>query len=161
MATNLQEYFKNHKIVHQTTCPYTPQQNGVAEKKNRHLLEVVRALLLEANTSMSYWGKALSYALYLINRVSSAVLDFQTLFDVLHKAVLAHTDSNLPPRVFGCIAFVHLPKEHRNKLESRSLKCVFVGYTYNQKGYRCYHPPTRKVYVTKDNVSHKWDMYFH
>ena len=77
--------------------------------------------------------EALTSTVYLINCVPSAVLDFQTPFDVFHKAVLAFTVPNLPPCVFQCVAFVHLPKEQQNKLESRALKCVFVGYSSSQK----------------------------
>ncbi|KAM7499356.1 hypothetical protein LguiA_023770 [Lonicera macranthoides] len=161
MSTELQAYFKLHGIIHQTTCAYTPQQNGVAERKNRHLLEIVRASLISANTPTSYWGEALSSAVYIINRIPSAVLDFRTPFEVLSKFVSAPTVSNLPPRVFGCVTFVHLPKEQRNKLEPRALKCVFVGYASSQKGYRCYHPPTQKVYVTMDVTFHEENMYFH
>ncbi|KAM7472007.1 hypothetical protein LguiA_010190 [Lonicera macranthoides] len=161
MSTELQAYFKLHGIIHQTTCSYTPQQNGVAERKNRHLLEIVRASLIGANAPTSYWGEALSSAVYLVNRIPSAVLDFQTPFEALAKSVTAPTVSNLPPRVFGCVTFVHLPKEQRNKLEPRALKCVFVGYASSQKGYRCYHPPTQKMYVTIDVIFHKETMYFH
>ncbi|KAM7531655.1 hypothetical protein LguiB_035065 [Lonicera macranthoides] len=161
MSTELQAYFKLHGIIHQTTCPYTPQQNGVAERKNRHLLEIVRASLIGANAPTSYWGEALSSAVYLVNRIPSAVLDFQTPFEALAKSVTAPSVSNLPPRVFGCVTFVHLPKEQRNKLEPRALKCVFVGYASSQKGYRCYHPPTEKMYVTMDVIFHEETMYFH
>jgi len=52
--------------------------------------------------------------------------------------------------VFGCVVFVHIPKNQRSKLDARAIKCVFVGYGGSQKGYKCYHPPTRKYYVTMD-----------
>ena len=133
----------------------------MAERKNRHLLEIVRASLIEANVPVSYWGEALSSATYLINRIPSATLDFQTPSDVLARSVSAPTESNLTPRVFGCVAFVHLPKEQRTKLESRALKCVFLGYAASQKGYRCYHPPTQKMYVTIDVTFHEGSMHFH
>ena len=161
MGTELQAYLKLQGIIHQTTCPYTPQQNGVAERKNRHLLEVVRASLIGANAPVSYWGEALSSATYLINRIPSATLNFQTPSDVLATSVSAPTSTNLPPRVFGCVAFVHLPKEQQTKLESRALKCVFVGYASSQKGYRCYHLLTQKMYVTIDVAFHEDTMYFH
>jgi hypothetical protein len=81
-------------IVHQTTCPDTPQQNGVAERKNRHLLEVVRALLIESHMPLSYWGEALTSSVYLINRVPSSTLDFQTPLQVLVEAVIAPSVPN-------------------------------------------------------------------
>jgi hypothetical protein len=157
---NLKQYLNLHGIVHQTTCPYTPQQNGVAERKNRHLLEVVRASLFGAHMPTSYWGEAVTAAAYLINRVPSSSLQFQTPFDVLHHTVSAPTIPNLSPKVFGCVAFVHLHKGLRTKLEPRALRCVFVGYALHQKGYRCYHPPSRKLYVTLDVAFHENDMYY-
>ncbi|RVX03736.1 Retrovirus-related Pol polyprotein from transposon RE1 [Vitis vinifera] len=67
-SSDLQKYLEEQGIIHQTTCSNTPQQNGVAEKKNRHLLEVVRASLTAAKIPISYWGEAITYATYLINR---------------------------------------------------------------------------------------------
>ena len=94
----LENYLTEHGIAHQTTCPYTPQQNGVAERKNRHLLEVVRASLFDAQMSTSYWGEAVTAAAYLINRVPSSTLKFQTPFDVFHSAINSPTVPNLPPK---------------------------------------------------------------
>ena len=157
---DLKKYLQEHGISHQRTCPYSPQQNGVAERKNRHLLEVVRASLFGAHMPTSYWGEALNVAAYLINRVPSSSLNFRTPFEVLHSTVTAPTAPNLSPRIFGCVAFVHLPKPLRDKLEPRALRCVFVGYASLQKGYHCYHPPSRKMYVTLDVVFHENDMYY-
>ncbi|RVW70134.1 Retrovirus-related Pol polyprotein from transposon TNT 1-94 [Vitis vinifera] len=149
-SSDLQKYLEGHGIIHQTTCSNTPQQNGVAERKNRHLLEVVRASLIAAKTPISYWGEAITSAAYLINRVPSSSINFQTPLQALINAVVAPTVPNLPPRVFGCVAFVHLHKHQRTKLTSHALQCVFVGYALHKKGYRCYHPPTRQMYITMD-----------
>ncbi|WKA11750.1 hypothetical protein VitviT2T_029220 [Vitis vinifera] len=149
-----------HGIIHQTTCSNTPQQNGVVERKNRHLLEVVRASLIAAKTPISYWGETITSAAYLINRVPSSSINFQTPLQALTNAVVAPTVPNLPPRVFGCVAFVHLHKHQRTKLTSHALQCVFVGYALHKKGYRCYHPPTRQMYITMDVVFHEDSMYF-
>ncbi|RVW42190.1 Retrovirus-related Pol polyprotein from transposon RE1 [Vitis vinifera] len=67
-SSDLQKYLERHDIIHQTTCSNTPQQNGVAEQKNRHLLEVVRASLIAGKTPISYWREAITSAAYLINR---------------------------------------------------------------------------------------------
>ena len=75
---DLQKYLEGHGIIHQTTCSNTPQQNGVAERKNQHLLKVVRASLIAAKTLISYWGEAITSAVYLINRVPYSSIDFQT-----------------------------------------------------------------------------------
>ena len=109
-SSELQQFLDSHGSIHQTSCPNTPQQNGVAERKNRHLLEVVRASLIEANMPLCYWGEALLSAAYLINRVPSRSINFKTPFQTLAEAVIAPTVPNLPPHVFGCVAYVHLPK---------------------------------------------------
>ncbi|RVW66051.1 Retrovirus-related Pol polyprotein from transposon TNT 1-94 [Vitis vinifera] len=140
-SSNLQKYLEGHDIIHQTTCSNTPQQNGVDERKNRHLLEVVRASLIATKTPISYWGEAITFGAYLINRVPSSSINFQTPLQALTNVVVAPTVPNLPPRVFGCVAFVHLHKHQRTKLTSHALQCVFVGYALHKKGYRCYHPP--------------------
>ena len=132
----------------------------MAERKNRQLLEVVRASLLEAHMPTRYWGEAITTATYLINKLPSSTLQFQTPLSVLHDAINTPTVSNLPPKVFGCTTFVHLHKPLRNKLEPRALKCVFVGYAQHQKGYRCYHPSTHKLYVTLDVVFQEDKMYY-
>ncbi|RVW47408.1 Retrovirus-related Pol polyprotein from transposon RE1 [Vitis vinifera] len=67
-SSDLQKYLEGYGIIHQTTCSNTPQQNGVAERKNWHLLEVVRASLIAAKTPISYWGEAITSAAYLINQ---------------------------------------------------------------------------------------------
>ncbi|RVW70952.1 Retrovirus-related Pol polyprotein from transposon TNT 1-94, partial [Vitis vinifera] len=109
-SSDLQKYLEGHGIIHQTTCSNTPQQSGVAKRKNRHLLEVVRASLIAAKTPISYWGEAITSAAYLINRVPSSSINFQTPLQALTNVVVAPTVPNLPPRVFGCVAFVHLHK---------------------------------------------------
>ncbi|RVX10895.1 Retrovirus-related Pol polyprotein from transposon TNT 1-94 [Vitis vinifera] len=159
-SSDLQKYLEGYGIIHQTTCSNTPQQNGVAERKNWHLLEVVRASLIAAKTPISYWGEAITSAAYLINRVPSSSINFQTPLQALTNVVVAPTVPNLPPRVFGCVAFVHLHKHQRTKLTSHALQCVFVGYALHKKGYRCYHPPTRQMYITMDVVFHEDSMYF-
>ena len=156
----LKRYLEAHGTIHQTTCFDTPQQNGVDERKNRHLLDVVCASLIEAHMPLSYWGHTLTFATYLINRVPSSTIDFQTPSQALIEAIVAPVGPNLPPHVFGCVAFVHLHKSQRNKLTPRALRCVFLGYAAYQKGYRCYHPPSKQMFVTMDVVFHEDSIIF-
>ncbi|KAH9768480.1 Integrase catalytic domain-containing protein [Citrus sinensis] len=158
MSSAIQQFLKSQGSVHQTTCVGTPQQNGVAERKNRHLLEVVRASLIQAHMPLSYCGEALASTAYLINRTPSSSIGFQTPFQVLNDAIMSPNVPNLSPHVFGYVAFVHLPQQ--DKLSPRALRCVFVGYALHQKGYRCYHPPSRKIYITMDVVFHEDIMYY-
>ena len=110
MSFELKHYLEAHRTIHQTTCSDTPQQNGVGKQKNRHLLEVVHASLIESHMPLSYWGHALTSAIYLINQVPSSTIDFRTPSQALIEAIVAPVGPNLPPHVFGCVAFVHLHK---------------------------------------------------
>ncbi|KOM51000.1 hypothetical protein LR48_Vigan08g182700 [Vigna angularis] len=71
------------------------------------------------------------------------------------------TTNNLKPRVFGCISYVHIHNTDRGKLDPRALKCVFVGYSLTQKGYKCYHPPSKKFFVSRDVTFNEQEGYFH
>ncbi|CAL2258010.1 unnamed protein product [Prunus armeniaca] len=104
--------------------------------------------------------QAVFSAAYLINWVPSSVLNFQTPLQALRQFCALHSTPNLEPRVFGCVTFVHLYTHQCNKLKPRALKCVFIGYAQHQKGYRCYHPPTQKLYITMDVVYREEEMYF-
>ena len=116
LSFELKQYLEAHGTIYQTTCFDTSLQNGVAKQKNRHLLEVVRASLIEAHMPLSYWGHALTSAAYLINRVPSSTIDFRTPSQALIEAIVAPVGPNLPHHVFGYVVFVHLHKRQRNKL---------------------------------------------
>ncbi|KAL3520400.1 hypothetical protein ACH5RR_018549 [Cinchona calisaya] len=158
----LGDFFLEKGIVHQRSCLDSPQQNGIAERKNRHLLEVTRALLFTNNVPKYLWGEALLTTIYLINRMPSKVLNFQSLPSVFDATFpTSRLTNNLPLRVFGCGAFIHLPDQTRGKLDPRARKCVFVGYAPNQKGYKCYDPSTKKMFVTMDVTFFESQFFFH
>jgi transposase InsO family protein len=112
MSHLFQDFLQHHDIIFLRSCPSTPQQNGVVERKNRHLLDVVHTLLLESSTPSRFWCEALSTAVHLINRLPSPILNHDTLFIQL----FGHppTYSNL--RTFGCVCYVHLLAHERTKL---------------------------------------------
>ena len=96
----------------------------------------------------------------MINRVPSSTIDFRTPSQALIEAIVAPVGPNLPPHVFGYVAFVHFHKRQCKNLTPRSLRCVFLGYAAYQKGYPCYHPPSKRMFVTMDVVFHEDLMYF-
>ena len=142
-------YFQSQGILHYSSCVNIPQQNGVAERKNGHLLNTTRVLLFQGNVPKSYWGEAVLTVTYIINRILSEVLDNKSPVEIL-KSFYPHfrTSNGLTPRVFGCTAFVHVHSQHRDKLDPRAIKCVFLGYSSTQKGYKCYNPLARKFYIS-------------
>ncbi|KAG7556913.1 Integrase catalytic core [Arabidopsis suecica] len=111
-STKFKEHLEKCGILHQTSCPYNPQQNGVAERKNRHLMEVSRAMLFQKHMPKRFWGDAVMTACYLINRTPT--------------------------------------RDLRNKLEPKSTKCVFIGYSTTQKGYKCFDPVNNRYHVSRD-----------
>lgn len=101
--SDFQNYLNSHGILDQTSCVNTPAQNGVAERKNRHLLEVARYFLFAMNVPKGYWGNAVMSAAYLINRIQLRAIDFKTPIQKLQW----HTEFIVPPKVFGRTCFVH------------------------------------------------------
>ena len=146
-SSDLSSFLSSQGILHQSTCPHTPQQNGIAERKNRHLVETARTLLLNANVPTNHWGDAILTACFLINRMPSSSLHNK----IPHSIIFPNEPLyNVPPRVFGCTCFIHDLSPGLDKLSARAIKCVFLGYSRLRKGYRCYSPDTRKYYMSAD-----------
>ncbi|KAJ4746261.1 Gag/pol [Rhynchospora pubera] len=134
------------QIVHQITCPHTPEQNGVAERKNRHIVELSLAVINHGSLPLTLWDEVFASVVYLINRLppshhSSLASPYESLF---HKA-----PDYLQLKVLGSQCFPLMKPYNNHKLEPHSMPCVFVGYAMSQKGYRCYHPPTRRIVVSR------------
>ena len=154
-SDNAREYFSaqftsfmsHHGILHQSSCAHTPQQNGVAERKNRHLVETARTLLLHSHVPFRFWGDAVLTACYLINRMPSSVLHDQIPHSLLFPDQPLYF---LPPRVFGCTCFVHILTPGQDKLSAKAMKCLFLGYSRLQKGYRCYSLETHRYFISAD-----------
>ena len=117
----LGNFFLEKGVIHQSSCADTPQQNGVTKCKNKHLLEVTRALMFARNVPKHLWGDAVLTTTYLINQMSSEVLNFQTPIRTL-KECYRHLSifNSLPLKVFGSSVFVHVPDKDRSKLEPLS-----------------------------------------
>ena len=127
----LKEFLSNHGMIHQTSCPNTPQLNGITERKNRTLLEISWGLLIESKSPAYFWPEAIATATYLTNRLPSKPLNYKTPLATLGSFVSLPSSHSLPPRIFGCDVFIHHPKHNRTKLEPRAVKCVFLGYGVN------------------------------
>lgn len=139
-------FLSTNGILHQTTCLDTPPQNGVAERKNRHILKVARSLMFTMNVPKFLWSEAVLTATYLINRTPSRVLGMKTPCEVL----LGENKFVVPPKVFGCTCFVRDHRPSVGKLDPRAIKCIFVGYFSAQKGYKCWSPNERRLFVSMD-----------
>lgn len=116
--------------------PYTPQQNGVAERRNRTLVESARSMLQMAGLPHFYWKEAVATACYVQNCLFTGTMSHKTPYELWHgtKPDVTHL------RIFGCPAYAFVPKEKRSKLDAKALKMTFVGYgdRFGVKAYRLY-----------------------
>ena len=141
-------FFREHGIIHETSCVGTPQQNGRVERKHRHILNVARALRFQSSLPIEFWGECILTAAYLINRTPSKLLNGQTPFERLYlrSPPLTHL------RVFGCLCYAHNQNHRGDKFDSRSVQGVFIGYPTGKKGWRVLNPDTGKIFVSRDVV---------
>jgi histone deacetylase 1/2 len=144
----LHPFFHNLGISHRVSCPHTHQQNGTAERKHRHIVETGLTLLAHASLPLCYWNDAFSTACFLINRLPSRTIDMQTPLERLLRETPDYTFF----KVFGCACWPHLRPYNNHKLDFRSKKCVFLGYSPIHKGYKCLHVPSNRVYISRDVI---------
>ena len=135
-------------LVRSVSCPHTHQQNGIAERKHRHIVETGLTLLAHASVPLQFWSDAFTTACFLINRLPTRVIDMQNPLERL----LGETPDYTFFRVFSCACWPHLRPYNNRKLQFRSKQCVFLGYSSLHKGYKCLHVPTNRVYISRDVV---------
>ena len=138
-------YLSQQGIVHQISCPYTPQQNGLVERKHRHLIETTITLLSQASMPSSYWSYAVLTAVHLINFLPTSVLAFLSPWQKLYSA--SPDLSQL--KVFGCACYPHIKPYTPHKLAPRSTECLFLGYPMGTKGYLCLDLTTKHLYTSR------------
>jgi len=140
------DYCAEAGIRREFTVPYNPQQNGVAERKNRSIVGAAKAMLHDQRLPLFLWAEACNTAVYLQNRSLHRALGHMTLKEAFSrkKPDIGHL------RIFGCITYSYIPKEKRTKLEPTTKKGIFVGYSETSKALRIYIPAQRKVVVRRD-----------
>ena len=152
--TPFKQLLAQHGILHQFSCPHTSQQNGVAERKHRHVMDTGLALLTHSGLSIKYWVDAFLTAIYLINRLPTPTINNLTPYFKLFN----HSPDYHFLRSFGCACYPLLHPYNPHKLAFRSKKCVFLGYSPNHRGYRCLDLSTNRVYISRDVVFNEQDF---
>lgn len=137
--------FRKHGIEHQRIFPKTPQQNGRAERKHRHLVETARAIRIHTNLPFKFWGAGILAATCIMNRLPFAVLNWKTPYEMLF-----HHDPNLTGlRVIGCLCYA-LDLNQTNKFGAKARRCMFIGYPQGHKTYKMYDLEAHKTFVSRD-----------
>jgi hypothetical protein len=140
------EYCKEAGIKRELSTPYNLQQNGVAERKNQTIMEVVKAMIHDQDLPMHLWAEATKIAVYVQNRIPHKVLENMTPEEMFlgEKPKVCHL------RIFVCPVFVHVPKEKRTKFDPSGNNGIFVGYNDTSKAYMIYIPGHWKVEISRD-----------
>ena len=123
-------FLRENRIRRQFTCSNTPQQNGVAERKNMHLAEICRSMLHAKNVPRQFWAEAMKTTTFIINRLPQQRLCFLSPFEKLRSK----TPTVNYFRVFGCVCYVFLPDHLRSKIDKKAVRCIFIGYDSQRKG---------------------------
>ena len=146
LSQDFEKCLQDAGISRELTTAFMPSQNGVSECKNRTLFEKARAIVADARTPAYLWAEATATANYVTNRsptrANSGITPYQRLKG--NPPALSHL------RIYGSIAWVHVNDETHTKLEPKSRKCIFVGYSTKSKAYKCYNLATQKIVVSKD-----------
>ncbi|GAA0162208.1 transmembrane signal receptor [Lithospermum erythrorhizon] len=147
-STEFNTYCEDNGIKRQLTNAYTPQQNGVAERRNRTIMNMVRSLLSAKKMPKYFWSEAAVWTCHILNRCPTLSVKDVTPQEKWSK--VKPTVDHL--RIWGCLAHAHVPKQSRSKLDERSTLCIFIGIYSNTKAYRLYDVKGEKLIISRDVV---------
>ncbi|KAG6512493.1 hypothetical protein ZIOFF_030614 [Zingiber officinale] len=148
LSTKFTRFCENEGIERHLTTPYTPQQNGVVERRNCTVMAMARSLLKGTHMPARFWGEAVRHAVYLLNRLPTRALGDRTPFEAWmgRKPHLAHL------KVFGYVAYVKNTTPHLKKLDDRSSPMVYLGVEEGCIAHRLFDPRHGKLQVSRDVV---------
>ncbi|KAK1693594.1 hypothetical protein QYE76_010291 [Lolium multiflorum] len=142
----LDDFLGEEGIQHQYSMPYTPQQNGVAERKNRTLIEAARTMMMEYKSNYNFWAEAISTACHATNR-----LYFRKGLEKTPYEILTGNKPNVSYfMVFGCKCYVLVKDTRLSKFDSRAQEGIFVGYATDSNAYRVFNKSSGRVVESCD-----------
>jgi transposase InsO family protein len=153
-SNDFKNYCMNHGISHEVIAPYTPQHNGLCERRNRTIMDMTRCMLKEKKLPHSFWGEAVTTACYVLNKCPTKRLD-----KVPEAIWTGSTPSVQHLRVFGSLCYKHIPDQRRRKLDDKSEVLILVGY-HTAGSYKLYNPLTQKISASRDvtvNEKEQWN----
>src|ERR1044072_6729952 len=144
-SNEMEDFWKIHGIIHEITAPYTPQHNGMAERRNGTILNMVRSMLKEKHLDKRLWGEAVETATYILNRSPT-----KHLVNTVHEEVWSGRKPSVSHmRRFGSLCYSHIPDQRRRKLDDKGQAMIFVGYDPTG-AYKLFDPSTNSVKVSRD-----------
>ncbi|KAK2354629.1 putative mitochondrial protein [Trifolium repens] len=144
----LKDFYDKHGIIHQCSCVATPQQNGIVERKHQHILGTARALLFQSHLPKIFWAHAVGHAIHIINRLPTPFLSQKSPFQILYDCLPDLTTL----KVFGSLAYAPTLQANRHKLDSRSRKCVSLGFKTGVKGHILFDLKSKEIFLSRDAV---------
>uniref|UniRef100_A0AAV1UTQ2 Polyprotein n=1 Tax=Peronospora matthiolae TaxID=2874970 RepID=A0AAV1UTQ2_9STRA len=141
----MKNFCKGKFVKQEFTVPYNPEQNGMAERMNRTLVEMTRCMLKDSGLDKSYWCEALMTAADIRNVLPNASSKNSSPFEIVFKKVprIEHM------RVFGAQCYAHVAKEKRHKLDDPGVRCFFLGYAKDQKAYRLLNADDGSIVISR------------
>lgn len=143
--------FKKKGIVSFHSCPETPEQNSVVERKHQHILNVARALMFQSNVPKEFWGDCVLTAVFIINRLPTPFLNDRSPYELLTSKKADYNSL----KVFGCLAYFSTSTKNRNKFQPRAKPCLFLGYPAGYKGYKLLDLESNNVHISRNVVFHE------
>ena len=154
MCPKFESYLKSKGIHHELVVPYSPEQNGVAERMNRTLLQSAQSIMVRAGVPDKFWSEAVKCAAYIRNHTpTSPIKGNNTPLEVWSEKIhISHF------KVFGYIPYAHVPDTQRQKLDKKAMKLLFVSYSIQSKCYRLLDEETSRIYVRREIVFNEQDF---
>ena len=120
----------------------------MCELKNRTILNMVRSLLTRSDIPKTFWPEVVNWSIYILNRCPTLAVQNMTPEEAWsgRRPVVDHF------RIFGCIAYAHIPDQKRTKLDDKGEKCIFLGVSDQSKAYKLYNPITKKIVISHDVI---------
>ena len=114
--------------------------------QHRHLLQVARALIFQANMPVRFWDHAILMATHIINRLPTSVLQWKSPYELLYKQIPTYDFF----KVFGCLCYATNTLPHKDKFAPRANRCCFIGYSQGQKAFKLYDLSSKTIFVSRD-----------
>ncbi|WVZ51167.1 hypothetical protein U9M48_002333 [Paspalum notatum var. saurae] len=147
-SAQFNEYCAELGVGRQLTAPYTPQQNGVVERRNQTVVAMARSMIKAKGLPGTFWGEAVNTAVYILNRTTMKGTGGKTPYELWNGT----TPAVHHLRTFGCVAHVKNIGPNVKKLDDRSKPMIFVGYEPGSKAYRVYDPSARRLHISRDVI---------